>query len=60
MGQILKILDVLWVSGLSMMPGPKGLTECGGFEVPKIFVAFTSRNFKSENHTRFNKLLVWL
>jgi hypothetical protein len=34
--------------------------SCGGFEVPRTFVAFTFRNFKSENHTRFNKLLVWL
>jgi hypothetical protein len=33
---------------------------CGGFEVPKIEMAFAFRNFKSENHTRFNKLLVWL
>jgi hypothetical protein len=41
-------------------PQRLGLFQCGGFEVPVISMAFAFRNFKSENHTRFNKLLVWL
>jgi hypothetical protein len=39
---------------------PTFLRQCGGLEVPRIFMALTLRNFKSENHTGFNKLLVWL
>ena len=35
-------------------------SECGEFEVPKIRMASTFRNFKFEKHTRINRLLVWL
>jgi hypothetical protein len=48
------------IPSFSMPPERLCRVSCGGFEVPAISMASALRNFKSVNHTRFNKLLVWL